>query len=301
MRVTQSMLSNNMLRHLSGSYSKMGKIQEQLMTGKKINRPSDDPVVAMKGIAYRTNLDKVQQFQRNMGEVHNWLDTTDETLNQVTSAMHRVSELLVQASTDTLTPNDREKIAVEMEQIQKQIVDFANTKLGDKYLFSGTNTLQPLFTGYPTTGNLNVNPNANSNKVEIEVFNGITLDVNVDGKTFFANSTNGVVAKLGEIVGTLKDPAKSGADLTGYLSDIETQMDNLLLLRAEIGAKQNRAEMMEYRLDSQEITATKLMSENEDADIEKIITELTTQESLHRAALSVGARIIQPSLIDFLR
>ncbi|MEH7381343.1 flagellar hook-associated protein FlgL [Bacillus sp. JJ1533] len=300
MRVTQSMLSNNMLRHLSGSYSKMGKIQEQLMTGKKINRPSDDPVVAMKGIGYRTNLDKVQQFQRNIGEVHNWLDTTDETLNQVTSAMHRVSELLVQASTDSLTPDDREKIAVEMEQLQKQIVDFANTKVGDKYLFSGTNTLQPLFNGYPITGNLNVNPTANSNKVEIEVFNGITLDVNADGHTFFA-SANGVVAKLGEIIGALKDPTKSGADLTGYISDIEIQKDNLLLLRAETGAKQNRVEMMENRLNSQEITAVKLLAENEDADIEKVITELTAQESLHRAALSVGARIIQPSLIDFLR
>lgn len=294
MRVTQSMLSNNMLSNLSGSYSKLGKYQEQLMTGKKINRPSDDPVVAMKGVAYRTNLDKVQQFQRNIGEVHNWLDASDDSLDKVNNAMHRVSELLVQASTDSITPSDRVKIAAEIEQIQKQIVDVANTKVGDKYLFSGTNTLQPLFNG------MTENPAANSKTVEIEVFNGINLDVNTDGKAFFAGS-NGVVAKLSEILNTLKDPNNTGSDIDGYLTDIENQKDSLLMIRAEIGAKQNRVEMMEDRLSSQEIIATKLLSENEDADIEKVITQLTTQESVHRAALGVGAKIIQPSLMDFLR
>ena len=69
MRVTQSMLSTNMLRNLSTSYNKMGKLQEQITTGKKVNRPSDDPVVVMKGMGYRMQVDKVAQFQRNLGEV----------------------------------------------------------------------------------------------------------------------------------------------------------------------------------------------------------------------------------------
>src|SRR5690554_2462218 len=131
MRVTQSMLSGNMLRNLSNSYAKMGKIQDQIITGKKVNRPSDDPVVAMKGINYRTELNNVEQYARNIGEAYNWLDTTDDTFDKIGSALHRTKELLVQASSDTLTNEDREKVNSEFQQLREHVRDLANTKIGD--------------------------------------------------------------------------------------------------------------------------------------------------------------------------
>ena len=67
MRVTQSMLSNNMIRNLSNSYGKLGKLQEQMTSQKKFTKPSDDPVSAMMGMNYRTNLNQVQQFSSNIG------------------------------------------------------------------------------------------------------------------------------------------------------------------------------------------------------------------------------------------
>ena len=90
-------------------------------------------------------------------------------------------------------------------------------------------------------------------------------------------------------------------DFSAAIAESRRQMDKVLTTRADIGARQNRVEMMENRLDSQEASAKKQMSENEDIDYEKAITEMLTQESIHRAALSVGSRIIQPSLVDFLR
>jgi flagellar hook-associated protein 3 FlgL len=84
-------------------------------------------------------------------------------------------------------------------------------------------------------------------------------------------------------------------------TQVDTQLSTLLAERSELGARSNRLELIENRLDSQEITATKMLSNNEDADIEKVITDLTVQESVHRAALGVGAQIIQPTLLDFLR
>ena len=153
MRVTQSMLSNNMLRNLSTSYNKMGKLQEQINTGKKVNRPSDDPVVAMKGMGYRMQVDKVAQYQRNLGEVNNYLDSSDDALDKVGQAMHRAKELVTSAANGTMTPEDKEKVQSELEQLRKHIQDMANTKVGDKYIFSGTKTATPLYdkeaTGYP--------------------------------------------------------------------------------------------------------------------------------------------------------
>ena len=287
MRVTQSMLSNNMLRNLSTSYNKMGKLQEQLNTGKKVNRPSDDPVVAMKGMAYRTQVDKVAQFQRNLGEVHNYLDSSDDALDKVGQAMHRAKELVTSAANGTMTPEDKAKVQSELEQLQMHIQDMANTKVGDKYIFSGTKTATPLYDkqapGYPN------DTTAFEKSVDVEVFDGVTMNVNANVVTLFQG------------INAMFEGFKGDPDFSAALADVDANMDKVLTTRADIGARQNRVEMMSNRLDSQEAAAKKQMSENEDIDYEKAITEMLTLESIHRAALSVGSRIIQPSLVDFLR
>lgn len=270
----------------------MGQLQNQINTGKKVNRPSDDPVVAMKGIGYRTALDKVEQYQRNIGEVNNWLDSSDDALDKVGSALHRANELAVQAATGTVTPDDKEKINVELNQLRQHIQNIANTKVGDKYIFSGTKTTSPLYDektgGYPPTDP--ANPDAFNKDVDVEVFDGITLKVNTNAIDVFKN--------IDQMFQNIKDGT---VDYDVAIGKIDEQMNEILTTRADIGARQNRVELMDERLQSQSVIATKQMSENEDIDYEKAITEMITQESVHRAALSVGARIIQPSLVDFLR
>ena len=181
MRVTQSMLSNNMLRNLSTSYNQMGKLQDQITTGKKVNRPSDDPVVAMKGMGYRMQVDKVHQFQRNLGEVNNWLDSSDDALDKVGQTLHRAKELMTKAANGTNSDSDKEAILKEMEQLQQHVQSLGNTKVGDKYIFSGTKTGSPLFKddGTIETGD------AFKKAVEIEVFDGVSLPVNTDLTTVF--------------------------------------------------------------------------------------------------------------------
>lgn len=311
MRVTQSMLSNNMLRNLTNSYTKMGKLQEQLTSGKKVNRPSDDPVVVMKGMGYRMQVDKVAQFQKNLGEVNNWLDSSDDALDGVGQVLHRAKELVTNASNSgAMTKEDRDKIKIELEQLQTQVQDLANTKVGDKYIFSGTMTDTPLYgeNGYPplstdTDENGNpVNPaipsTAFESNVEIEVFDGVTLTVNSNAAESFK-----AIDKLFEDLNKKLDSGEydDETDFSGALSEIDQLMDSVLTNRADIGARSNRAELMHNRLEMQEGAAKKQQSENEDIDYEKVITEMLTEESIHRAALSVGARIIQPSLVDFLR
>ncbi|WP_339175264.1 flagellar hook-associated protein FlgL [Solibacillus sp. FSL R5-0691] len=291
MRVTQSMLSGNMLRNLSNSYEKMGKLQEQVNTGKKVNRPSDDPVTAMKGINYRAELNNVEQFARNIGEAHNWLDTTDDTFDKIGSSIQRANELMVQASSDTNTTDDRKKINSELQQIREHIQNLANTKIGDRYIFSGTKT-----TTAPFDGKNFVDDPAFTKPIEIEVFSGIMLPINSTPIDVFKD----IDRMFGDISAAIEGGA-TGSELSKHLSTIDTNMNKLLETRAGIGALQNRVELMDTRLQSQEVIATKRMSENEDIDYEKTITQMITQESIHRAALSVGAKIIQPTLADFLR
>lgn len=292
MRITQSMLSNNMLRNVMSSYSKMGKLQEQLSSGKKVNRPSDDPVTVMKSLGYGMTVDKVAQYQKNLGEVNNWLDSSDDALDGVGKVLHRARELVTNAAnTGTMTPEDREKIKIELDQMRTQLQDLANTKVGDKYIFSGTLTDKPLYENgaYP---DVTTDPAFNKN-VEIEVFDGVTLRVNTTATETFK--------EMDDLFNELETMSDDGAGFGDALGKIDGLMDDVLTQRADIGARSNRAELMNNRLEMQEGAAKKQRSENEDIDYEKVITDMITQESIHRAALSVGARIIQPSLVDFLR
>ncbi|AJD92147.1 flagellar hook-associated protein FlgL [Jeotgalibacillus malaysiensis] len=292
MRVTQSMLSSNMLRNLTQSYEKMGKQQEQIATQKKISRPSDDPVVAMKGVLYRRNLTEVEQYKRNFSEAYNWVENADSSLDKANQAMQRLRELLVQTSNDTYDAEQRKATRAEVEQLKEHLEEIGNTKFGDKYLFNGTDT-----TNKPLDVANGVYPE-NNESVEIELSKGVHIKVNIDGTSVFSQE---MFDDIDNIIATLEDENTTGDDINNFLTNMDTHMTNLSNERSSLGARYNRIELMDSRVSEQEVIATRVMSDNEDIDFEKVITDMKVQESVHRAALSVGSRIIQPSLMDFLR
>ncbi|WP_026580999.1 flagellar hook-associated protein FlgL [Bacillus sp. J33] len=287
MRVTQSMLSNNMLRNLSNSYSRLDKLQDQIAAQKKFTKPSDDPVAAMMGMNYRTDLNRIQQYTRNIGEVRNWIDSTDDALDKGVLALQRIRELTVQASNGTLEGDQRKSIAEEVKQLKEHLINIGDTQVGGKYIFNGNQT-----NARPSESETFAN-----GSIELEVFSGIKIQVNTEGSKLFGDmlAPDGDIQKLITALET-NDPA-----MGDMLQTIDDNIDEFLSARALIGAKQNRVDLMEDRLSQQEVFSTRILSDNEDIDMERAIIELTTQESVHRAALSVGARIIQPTLTDFLR
>lgn len=294
MRVTQGMLSNKMLDNLMRSQVKMDKYLEQVYTGRKINRPSDDPVIAMKGINYRTQLSEIEQFKRNTGEVHNWMDNSDEALDSATKAMQRLRDLAIQAGNAAYGSQELKSIQAEAKQIKLDLLDIANTKVNDKYIFNGTDTETPPVDA-DADGNITFPIDINGNPVIIEVANGTKLQANVDGAAVFDDDFFGAIDDF--ITDLNNDPI----DVDAALGAIDAQVDKIIDSRADLGARMNRLELVESRLDGLEITATTAMVNNEFIDAEEAITNLLTQETLHRAALAAGSKVIQPSLLDFLR
>lgn len=288
MRVTQGMLTNTMLRHLSDSYNKMGKTQEQLSTGKKISRPSDDPVVAMKGMSYRTNLTEVEQFKRNLSEAYNWIESADGSLDKATSVMQRIRELTVQASNGTYESSQLASIGKEINQLNEHLASIANTQVAGKYIFNGNDTnLQPVDLAAGTVS-------TNNKEVKLELSKGVDVPVNINPENVFT-------ADLFNDIKDLETNLNSGASINGFLEKLDKHINAIVGERADLGARYNRIELIDDRVSEQEVIANRILSNNEDADIERVITDLKMQESVQRAALSAGARIIQPTLLDFLR
>ncbi|MCX8047967.1 MAG: flagellar hook-associated protein FlgL, partial [Anoxybacillus gonensis] len=271
MRVTQMMLANNTLRNVSKSYDRLGTYQQQLATGKKIHRPSEDPVVAMKGMHYRTSLTEIEQFQRNLSEAYTWMENSESALNHTTNVLQRARELVVQAKNGTLGQEDRQAIAREIEQLKKDLVQVANTKVAGKYIFNGTKIEQaPVTDGAPPTAS------NNNDDFMVEVAKGVKLKINVTPNNVF---NQGLFNTLQQIENELTNPTNN---LDNLLSQLDTHINDVLAERAELGARVNRLELVEQRLSEQQLIAKRMISDNEDADIEKIITELKSQESVHR-------------------
>ncbi|MGR3765856.1 flagellar hook-associated protein FlgL [Rossellomorea sp. NS-SX7] len=301
MRVTQSMLTSNSMRNLSSSYARMGQLQDQLATGKKITKPSDDPVVAMKGMFYRSNLTGIEQYKRNLSELYLWMDNSEAGIDQANQGLQRVRELTLQGKNDTLSEEDKKAVAVEIEQIKADLVGVAETKVAGRYIFHGTDIgNSPIKDGNPADGSApQVADNLTSAVIgnyNVEVSEGVFLKANVNPGNVFSQ-------KLFDTVHNIQKALESGDTdaLDAELGNLDDVMQTLSAERSELGARYNRLEMIDDRLGQQEVVANRILSDNEDADIERVITDLKTQESVHRAALGVGARIIQSTLMDFLR
>ncbi len=147
----------------------------------------------------------------------------------------------------------------------------------------------------------------NANPINYEIGENITLQVNLTGEVFDVDFSTDPPELAGSIFATLDKLIADvenglyeeigGADL----AKLDEHINNLLSYRSEVGAKMNRLEMVNSRLEDTEVNYTKLLSDNEDVNMAKVIVELTNQENIYRASLAAGARIIQPSLVDFLR
>lgn len=309
MRTTNNMLVNNMINYIGNNLGRMDKFQNQLATGKKIQVPSDDPVVAARALKLRTDVAEVSQYQSNVKDAESWLDITETALGQVGDVLQRARELAVQAANGTNTPSDTQKIQAEVQQLKNQIAHLANSTYAGRYIFSGFQTDLPVM---DTNGDFTISINKSEN-IKYEIGIGDDIEVNVTAGDVFndpadANSgnavtgaapANGMIDHFNNFINALTTANSAG--LSAAISNMDMDMENVLRIRADVGARQNRLDLTSNRLDSDNLNFTKLMSDNEDVDMAATIMNLTNEENVYKASLAGGARVIQPTLIDFLR
>ncbi len=146
MRVTDKMGINQAVNNLQKNRSDMVDLQNQAALQKKLLKPSDDPVGAAKVLGYRTEGRTGNQFVKNMAVARSFLDFTDVSLNEVSDVLMRLKEVaLGQASDGGTSPDVRRAVAEEVAQVYKQIIQIANRKLGDRYIFGGSQTTKAPF------------------------------------------------------------------------------------------------------------------------------------------------------------
>lgn len=313
MRVTNNTLINNMLRHLNRGLSRLDRHQQQLASGKQILRPSDDPAGVISVMELRSSLAENDQLLKNVTGALSWLESVDTVLGSVTSVLHRAKELTVYAATGTLNSDDRNAILKEVEQLFANVLELSNASHGGRYLFAGQKSTtmpfqrasddpdSPDYWVIKYHGGL---ANQETAALNVEINSNTVIDLNI----IQASGTNAEDAKdqvflpifnvLSGIIQDIKndDP---GA-LNQRLGELEDALDGLLSVRAEVGAKLHRVALAEERLKDLHLNLNKMLSNIQDIDVAEAIVNLKNEENGYRVALAVGARIIQPTLVDFL-
>ncbi|PZD97835.1 flagellar biosynthesis protein FlgL [Paenibacillus sambharensis] len=303
LRVTPGMMHMQLTRNLNNNLTQMQSIQNQVTTGRTINKPSDDPVGITYALRYRTELSGNEQYQKNVDQALSWLDFNDTVLAQTGDVLQRVKELTVQGSNGTNPAEALENIKKEIEQLKSQLIDVANSKMNGKYVFNGQK-----FDSIPydvsSAGFDAKAVQSDTEPVDYIVGAGVKLTVNIPGASVFgdpdaAGTTDNIFSTLDRLITALGTTNHNA--VAAEVTNIESRMSKVLNARAEVGARVNRIELMQNRLNDLEINLTALQSKVEDADFEELLIKSKVNENIYQASLSVGAKVISPSLIDFLR
>lgn len=315
MRVTHRMLAQSVSRNVRDNLTALERKAVQLSSGRCFHRPSHDPAGVYKVMRLTgTGLYRNEQYQRNIGEGITWLTITEDALVEAVDIVQRLKELAVYAATGTLTPADRDLIAPEVEELFGHLVSIGNTELGGLYIFGGYQTQTPpyktveidsgedpeeadAYTGVEYVGD--------EGSREIEITPSQKLTINLTGIEFFGGKEGTelfqTVRSFINILRSENGETADGKDAGAIIGELDKCMDHLLQQSAQVGARVKRLESTEQRLKGEHIHLRELRSKIEDLDLAAAITELTMQENAYHAALATGARMIYPSLIDFLR
>ncbi|MGY4643781.1 flagellar hook-associated protein FlgL [Cellulomonas sp. URHB0016] len=291
-RVTHQTVQRQTLANLQGNLSTMAKLQAQMSSGKKINVPSDDPAGASDILRLRGDDRALTQYARNASDGDSWLTTVDSAIVASLGSLRRARDLTVQGGNGSMGQTSRDALASEIDGIRDMMVDQANTTYVGRSVFAGTSNASTAFdkSTYAWSGSA-------GSTVERRVSEATTVRVDADGSAVFGDGAGSVFALLDKLSATLR----AGGNPTQHLAAIDDRMESMLTEVAAVGARQNQMSTALSNITGSQLTTQAQLSGIEDIDLAQTILGLQMQEVAYQGALGAAAKVLQPSLMDFLR
>ncbi|OJF11823.1 flagellin N-terminal helical domain-containing protein [Couchioplanes caeruleus] len=307
-RVTEGSIHTRVLANLQRNLAKGAQIQDQLSSGKQLNRPSDSPAGTVSALQLRAETRTSTQYVRNADDGLGWLGTVEDTLGSASALVNRARDLTVQglnANSNGALANAA--LASEIDQIRDALITHANVRYLDRPVFGGNTPNSEAYD--KTTGAFTGNPYAPGDPYDPEqaartsvsrtVGSGVKVRVDLTGPEAFGDNTTGLFKVLADISANLK--AGDNTALTANLNSLDTAGNKLKSAISEVGSRYNRIQQMKDSAQDRMLSVSAQLSEIEDIDLPKTIMEMQLQQTSYQAALAASAKVIQPSLIDFLR
>ncbi len=307
MRVTNKMLVTNSLSNLNRGLERLQYLSSRLASGKKLMFPSDDPIGTGSVLRMYKGLEETRQYVANNDYGIGMLTAIDGALTDLTSILQRARELAVYGANGTLPEDSLYALAREINELIDHAVQVANSTYAGIYIFGGQETSKP-----PYSAVVDSQDGTNIEKVEsifstytdakgitVEVGPSSELEISLPGSVIF-DGDSGVFEVLIDLRKRL-DAGDSEGVSSESIAKLDAVISQVLRYQAEVGAKTKRLETTKSRLEGLDINLQTLISKTEDIDVAEAIMHFKMQENAYRLALDTTARIIQPTLMDFLR
>lgn len=295
MRVTNSMVIDTTLSDLNRALSRLQGSQTDLTTGRMIRRPSDDPTRASAAMTIRNQLRRADHNARSLDDAQAWLNAADTALVSGLDTLSSVKAAAVQAgNTGVSSPATREAIARSIDNMREDLLALANTKFLNRSVFNGS-AAGP---AYDAAGVYR----GNDAGVMREIAPSTTVQVNMTGEEIFGRQTNledNVFAVLERL--SLAVRAGDSAGMAAAHTDLDAAATRWSAAAAEIGSRSARVDGVQARQASNDVMLREALSELEDTDLAEALISVKANENAYTAALGAAAKVLPPSLLDFLR
>ena len=301
MRVTNRAMSNTYLKDVQSNLQNIDKLNKQLNTGKQVNKVSDNPYEAIKILNMQNEINDVERYNYNCDEITGWLNATDDALDKIGNISSEIKVLLKSIS-GAYGEDEIGAIKSEVNEKMKQIGEALNTSYAGRFIFGGSNTDEApieIFENADGIVELKVKPGANEDKLKSEISAGIGIDYNltlgeITNKSAGLDTINNIVKELSKSPADLEKLSQLEADLGKYMTNI---LDN----RSAIGARSNTVENVKSSNEESILTMKGLYSNMQDVDFTEKYIELKSAELIYNSCMQVGAKLIQPTLLGYLR
>jgi len=296
MRVTTNMVVRSSLNDLNRSMLRLRDSQTDLSTGKVLQKVSDDPLRAMDSLKIRGELRRADQRSRIADDAQTRLRMADTALVSGLDLLTRAKELAVRASNSGVADAaSRAAIGVEMSAIRDEMLAVANTEYLGRSIFNGTAAGQAYD---PTTGSYLGNAAA----INRDVADGITIAANITGEQVFgaqASPAGDMFAVLDRLSASIV--AGDQAAIEAEHANLDTATEQLQAATAEVGSRAARLDGIRTRSAADEAGLRERLSLTEDVDLAEALISMQADENAYTAALQATARVLTPSLLDYLR
>ncbi|MCI4626329.1 MAG: flagellar hook-associated protein FlgL [Candidatus Magnetoovum sp. WYHC-5] len=340
MRVATFMAYDRTRKSFQDNFSKVYKSQEQLASGLKINRPSDDTIGMAKVLDYTLNIGKNDQYIKNIDNASTYLSLTDSVMDTVANNLQRVNELAVQGVSGQTDDGGRKDIAEEITVIAETLQNLANTKVNDRHIFGGYETNVSPFvksgSSYSYVGD--------ANDIKVNISQDFQVIENVTGSDAFAYTLLATqtiqledgnyvhyIPTAGSPVMTVRistssvstDPGieeftfQNFMEITQQMADafnnnnvdkaialmkpVEEALEQVVKVRATVGARINMIERQRNNVEDNTLYVQGLKSDVEDADMAETVSDVAKAEIALEALRQTSANLLSQSLLDFIQ
>jgi flagellar hook-associated protein 3 FlgL len=297
MRVTPKITISNFIRNIHQQAGDILKAQEQIASQKRINKISDDPIGMGRVLGYRSNIAAIEQYEENIDRGISQLEFNEITLDFASDLVLTARSVAEEYSAEGTSTEQKQVAADQVKDLYDQLLSIANSKFNNNYIFSGHATDTPPFA---PDGSYN----GDDGKVRLMVGDNVEITFDADGsKIFGANGGVDVFGELQNLIAGLENP-----DAVAGSAQIKATVSPLFNARQQINNRRSEYAPAFYRLKYTDEYWANLkpkvqgaLANTEQADIVKTVLEMTNLQVAYETTLATAARIIQPSLMDFLR